>query len=254
MNPMPEGTESREAGVNINDRARFLPPADAYALWAQTYDSDPNPLLALEERELFPLLPRLEGAFVLDLACGTGRWLNLLLARGARRGVGVDLSLEMLAQAQRKHALRQGLVRADCTAIPIATGVADLAVCSFAASYVADLNLLASELSRVLPRGGCLILSDFHPSGLERGWRRTFRHDGEVIEIANFKFSVDHLCGTFQEYGFRLERMVSPCFGEAERPIFKRCGKEQLFERSQPGPAIFISSFRREGTGLPGNQ
>ena len=244
---MPGGTkETIPAGEIVSHHGRCLQPADAYALWAQTYDRDPNPLLALEERELLPLLPSLEGAFVLDVACGTGRWLNLLLARGARHGVGFDFSLEMLAQAQRKNPLRKSLVSADCTAIPIAAKVADLAICSFAASYVADLSLLGAELARVLRKGGRLILSDLHPSGLERGWRRTFRHDGEVAEIANFKFSIDQLCSTFQEHGFKLETMISPTFGEAERPIFRRCGKEDLFERSQSGPAILVSCFGLE--------
>jgi len=251
---MPGTKETAQTGVKVSHPGRCLPPADAYALWAQTYDSDPNPLLALEEREMLPLLPRLEGAFVLDVACGTGRWLKLLLARGARQGVGFDLSRDMLGQAQRKRAVRKGLVRADCTAIPIAAGVADLAVCSFAASYVADLNLLGLELSRVLRKGGRLILSDFHPAGLERGWRRTFRHGGEVIEIANFRFSVDHLCNTFREHGLKLERLISPSFGEAERPIFRSCGKEHVFERSQPEPAIFIGSFTLGSTNLPGNR
>lgn len=251
---MPGGKETAQSGVALNHPARTLPPADAYALWAQTYDRDPNPLLALEEREMLPLLPNLQGAFVLDVACGTGRWLNLLLARGARQGIGFDLSLEMLGQARRKRALQNGIVRAGCTAIPIASGVADLAVCSFAASYVADLRLLGSELSRVLRKGGRVILSDLHPAGLEKGWRRTFRHGAEVVEISNFRFSLDHLFNTFREHGLKLERLISPCFGEAERPIFRSCGKEHLFERSQPEPAIFIGSFRLGISGLPGDR
>ncbi|HEX5413024.1 MAG TPA: methyltransferase domain-containing protein [Terriglobia bacterium] len=251
---MPGGKETVQAGMSLNHTTRCLPPADAYALWSQTYDIDPNPLLTLEEREMLPLLPGLAGAFVLDVGCGTGRWLNLLLARGARHGVGFDLSLEMLGQARRKLPLPTGLVRADCAAIPIAAGVTDLAVCSFAAGYVKDLNRVGSELSRVLRKGGRLLVSDVHPAGVERGWRRTFRHDGEVIEIANFKFSLDHLCSTFEEHGLTLERIISPGFGEADRPIFRRCGKEHLFEQAQPGPAIFISSFRLDATDAPDNR
>lgn len=238
-----EGKETGQSRVSVSHPARCLLPADAYALWAETYDSDPNPLLALEERELLPLLPRLDGKFVLDVACGTGRWLSLLLARGAGHGMGFDLSREMLTQGRIKHALRESLVRADCTAIPVPARVADLAICSFAASYVEDLNLLASELSRVIRREGRLILTDFHPLGLERGWRRTFRHNGGVVEIANFRFSIDHLCRTFNEHGLILDRMITPCFGEEERPIFRRCGKEHLFKQLQAGPAILICSF-----------
>jgi len=243
-----EGKETIQGDVRVSHPDRYLLPADAYALWARTYDSHPNPLLVLEERNLLPLLPRLEGKFVLDVACGTGRWLNLLLARGAGHGVGFDLSHEMLTQAQQKHAIRERVVRADCTAIPVSSGTVDMAICSFAVGYVADLGVVASELSRVLRDGGHLIVTDIHPSGLERGWRRTFRQDGEVVEIANFQLSIDHLCLTFQERGLKLDRTITPWFGEAERPIFRTCGKEHLFELSQAGPAIFICSFSLSGS------
>ncbi len=237
--------QSKQASVHHQQR---LTPVEAYSLWAETYDRDPNPLLALEERTLIPLLPALHGSFVVDLACGTGRWLEILLGRGARQGIGIDLSRRMLAQARRKLPLRESLVRADCTAIPIAASTADVAICSFAVGYLADLGPVASELARVMRKGGRLILTDFHPSGTERGWRRTFRHAGYTVEILNFYFSIDQLARTFRERGFRLERIISPRFGEAERPIFRKCGKEHLFERAQAGPAIFIGSFRLDSS------
>lgn len=239
-------TRQIDLGVGCADSRlrRRLPPLKAHALWAETYDSDPNPLLDLEERELIPLLPNLEGAFVLDVACGTGRWLNRLLGWGVRKGVGIDLSPEMLAQARRKEQLRDRLVCADCAAMPIAAGVADLALCSFAISYVARLERFASELSRVVKMGGRMILTDFHPSCHRRGWRRTFRHAGGVVEILDFQYSIEEICAAFQANGFALERILSPSFGEAERAIFRKCGKEHVFEQAREGPAIVIGAFR----------
>ncbi len=225
-----------------------LPPVEAYSLWAENYDSAPNPFLSLEERVLVPILPDPKGTFVLDLACGTGRWLKTLLARGARQGVGLDLSSQMLGQARRTQVLRECLVRADCTANPISSRIVDIAICSFAIGYVADLGALASELSRIMKMRGHLIVTDLHPSGSDRGWRRTFRHSGHVVEILNFQRSIGHICNVFQKYGFMLERIITPCFGEPERPIFVRCGKEGLFERAQVGPAICICSFRLRGS------
>jgi len=236
-----ETVQSKQASVHQPQR---LTPVEAYSRWAKTYDRDPNPLLALEERTLIPLLPALRGSFVLDLACGTGRWLQIMLKRGARQGIGIDFSRQMLSQARRKQLLHGSLVCADCTAMPISAGTVDLAICSFAAGYLADLGLVASELARVMRKGGRLVLADLHPSGLERGWRRTFRHGGSTVEIQNFHFSIDQLSGTFREHGFRLERTFCPHFGEAERPVFTTCGKEHLFERAQEEPAIFIGFFR----------
>lgn len=232
----------------VNRQPLRLAPAEAYSLWAESYDSVPNPLLALEERVLGPILPDSKGTFVLDLACGTGRWLNTLLAQGARQGVGLDLSSQMLAQARHKRMMRQSLIRADCTATPISSRIVDIAICSFAISYVADVGALALELSRVMKTGGHLIITDFHPSASERGWRRTFHYSGYVVEILNFQRSIEGMCQTFQRYGFRLDRIISPCFGEPERSIFMRCRKEHLFEQSQMGPAIFICLFRLSGS------
>src|ERR1035438_8802237 len=65
---------------------------DGYERWAPTYDDFPNPVLAREQRYILPLLPSLRNRHVLDLACGTGRWLERLLSAGALPGVGVDLS------------------------------------------------------------------------------------------------------------------------------------------------------------------
>ncbi|HET9129809.1 MAG TPA: class I SAM-dependent methyltransferase, partial [Terriglobia bacterium] len=125
-----------DGGVSrLNDASpRCMRPTEAYALWSETYDNDPNALFALEERSLIPILPDFRGSFVLDVACGTGRWLETLLALGARRGIGVDLSYEMLAQARRKQKLRRNLIQADCTAIPVSSGAIDMAICSFGLS------------------------------------------------------------------------------------------------------------------------
>ena len=63
------------------DAPRWVSPHEGHVLWAPSYEETPNALLALEERTLDPLLPDLRGKSVLDLACGTGRWLG---KRGVR--------------------------------------------------------------------------------------------------------------------------------------------------------------------------
>ena len=53
----------------------------AFDAWAQVYDTQANPLLVLEERFLRRLLPDIDGKDILDIGCGTGRWLEHLLRR-----------------------------------------------------------------------------------------------------------------------------------------------------------------------------
>ena len=74
-------------------------PSDVFNIWAQVYDEQPNPLLALEQRFLSRMLPEVSGLDVLDAGCGTGRWLHLLASHHPASLVGVDTSPEMLKRA-----------------------------------------------------------------------------------------------------------------------------------------------------------
>jgi SAM-dependent methyltransferase len=233
---------SNARGVGV--RVRRLSVLEGHALWAATYDNDPNPLLALEERELEALLPDLRESFVLDVACGTGRWLARLVRRGARRGVGLDLSTEMLRRADEKPALRGRILRADCLSLPIRESVADLILCSFAVGYIGELHGLSHELARVSRPGAEVFLTDFHPAGHMRGWKRAFRYDGEVIEISSLAHSIEQIVGAFEAEGFTLLNCLFPCLGESERWIFEGRRKAHQYEAARQSPAIFICHFR----------
>ncbi len=221
-----------------------LPAIEAHALWAETYDDGTNPLLALEERAMEPLLPELNDKNVLDVACGTGRWLARLNTRGAGNVVGIDLSQEMLQVASAKPALRGALVRADCLALPLRSSSTHLSICSFAVSYLADLHAFASEVARVSREGSHILISDFHPEGHNRGWKRSFRRGGRAIEIASFAYSVETICEAFEAAGFVLVRKMEPRIDESERIIFERAGKLSMFDSVRGLPAIFILDFQ----------
>lgn len=224
-----------------------LPAMQAHALWAETYDDGTNPLLALEERAMEPLLPELTDKFVLDVACGTGRWLARLLSRGAGYGVGVDISQEMLQVAFAKPALAGALVRADCLTLPLPSTSIHMSLCSFAVSYIPDLAALASEFARISRPGAHVLVSDFHPEGHRRGWKRSFHWGGRAIEIASFAYSMGTIGKAFEQSGFALMQKMEPHIDEPERIIFERAGKLSMFDSIRGVPAIFILDFQFAG-------
>lgn len=226
--------------------SRVLRPREAYRLWAPTYDS-PNPLLALEERVLGQLiLPAVAGRDVVDLGCGTGRWLPRVLAAGARNAVGIDQSWEMLAQAARKSGLKAHLLRGDCSALPLVNGCADVLICSFVLGYVPDLEAFAREIARIARCRADLFISEFHPEARSRSWRRSFRYKDQVFEIEDYRHSPAQLCGSLAAYGFRLNACQEAAFGEPERRIFTMRGKAALFEEARAIPAALLWHFRSE--------
>lgn len=224
---------------------RSVSVIEGHSLWAKTYDLTPNALLALEERALNSLLPALHGKFVIDVACGTGRWLDKLKAGGASECVGVDLSVEMLSQASQKPHLNGSLIRGDACALPIRSRVADVVLCSFAVGYIDDLRAFAGELSRVSRPHGLVVVSDFHPANHSRGWRRTFRLGSEVYEIRSFARPTTQIRDEFEKCGLKLETCSEPCIDEPERYLFEAHGNGQWFENIRGNPAVFLCLFRR---------
>src|SRR6516164_4578044 len=72
-----------------------------FATWTAVYDEQVNPLLLLEERYLAALVPDIQGLAVLDVGCGTGRWLTRLAGEGVQRLTGIDPEPGMLERASR---------------------------------------------------------------------------------------------------------------------------------------------------------
>src|ERR1700761_8904492 len=93
--------------------------SEEFDTWAQVYDEQPNPLLALEERFLLAMMPDLRGIHVLDAGCGTGRWLRLLSSHSPAALTGVDSSTQMLRRAESKVGPAVTLHTGSCMALPV---------------------------------------------------------------------------------------------------------------------------------------
>jgi ubiquinone/menaquinone biosynthesis C-methylase UbiE len=218
---------------------------EGYERWAPTYDRDPNPLLSLEERQLKLLIPPLGGKRVLDLACGTGRWLTSLMTGGASWGVGVDSSPAMLAAAKEKPGVRRWLVQADCRALPFANGLFDLVVCSFAVGHIPDLQSVAREVGRVAAAGADVFVSDLHPRAYGQGWQAGFRDSRGAAEITTWPRSAQELLAPWVSAGFDRAQFVECRFSEPERQVFAQAGKGRVFEDFCRVPAVLICHFKR---------
>lgn len=105
-------------------------------------------------REALSALGAIDGARVLDLACGTGDLSRMVAARGGWP-IGVDLSARMLALGGDHPRLQ-----ADAAALPFADGSFDAAISGFALRNFTDLAAVFSELSRVLAPEAPIALLD----------------------------------------------------------------------------------------------
>lgn len=100
---------------------------------------------------------------VLDVATGTGH-TAFALAAHVRAVIGIDLTVEMLAESRKLQAARAisnvtfGL--ADVHALPFASGTFNLVTCRRAAHHFSRIGQALGEIARVLRAGGRVVIDD----------------------------------------------------------------------------------------------
>src|SRR5579863_8455957 len=112
-----------------------------------------------------PLGERLTGARVLDLCCGEGYAGRALISLGAREVVGIDLSSELIAEAERRADARGLSYRVDDAQqlASVEDAAFDVVVSQMAMMDVADHKALFASVRRVLVNGGPFAFSLLHP-------------------------------------------------------------------------------------------
>ncbi len=122
------------------------------------------------EEALMGLLPESGLGDFLDIGTGTGRILELLGPR-VERGVGIDVSREMLAVARanlQNAGLRNCQVRqGDMYQLPFPGESFDAAVVHQVLHFASDPAEVIAEAARALKAGGRLVVVDFAPHEVE---------------------------------------------------------------------------------------
>jgi ubiquinone/menaquinone biosynthesis C-methylase UbiE len=214
---------------------------EGYRLWSASYDRDANPIVALERRVVGERLPPLYGRTLLDVATGTGYWLNYARSQGAQ-AFGIDLSIEMLAQNAAKPLARNRLICADMSCLPIKDGVADVAICSLAVGYVESVVKLFRELARTAKT---IIVTDLHERAVQAGWQRGFSVHGARYQIRQFGHSTRELDHEAHTAGLQIQWRTESRVGEPERPLFADAGREHAFNQVSRIPAILSTCWAR---------
>lgn len=117
-------------------------------------------LLVLEHVVRYRFAARfVEGARVLDIACGTG-YGSSILAQKAKFVIGIDNSLETIQYARQNYSeLNLHYSIADCRLLPLQSSSFDFAVMFEAIEHIAEQEQCLTEIRRILDPKGILILS-----------------------------------------------------------------------------------------------
>lgn len=206
-------------------RLEMLEPRDAYALWAASYPPYAhNPVMHAEERAMLVLLPAdLHGQSVLDVGCGSGRYMLHALERSAARVTGVDLSVEMLERAGEelgayRHAGEIELMQGNLESLPVPDAGADLTVCGLAIGHLDRLQPALAELRRVTRPGGIILCSDVHPIGHALGWARDFKSGDRRYAVRHTPHFYSHWHAACAALHLEIVQVLEPMLDRADIP------------------------------------
>jgi len=237
------GTPSSSEGISP---ARELEPAEAFRLWAPTYERETG-LSVLEEQAASRLVGSLTGRRLLDVGCGTGRRLVSAVAEEAALVVGVDLVPEMLQVCLSQVRTRALLVAGDLRAIPLPDGGFDRVWCRLTLGFVPDPLPAMSELARVVRVGGEVLVTDLHPACAERGDTRTFRDAAGVRRrVRHHLHAPETQIRLAGELGLRLKRRLDLEIGPAIRRFYREARALDRYEADRGRPALLALLFVRE--------
>jgi len=229
------------ANADSLNRSQVAASRDAFTLWSRVYDHQANPILSLEERFLAELLLPVKGLDVVDVGCGTGRWLQRLSPFGPSSLTGVDSSPEMVGCAREKLGASATVMVGEAESMPLRSSSADVIVASFVTSYLAEIDRLAAEVRRVARPMARIYLSDLHPATASAcKWKRSFKSAGTEVELATYEHSVTEVIDWFEASGFEVSLLLEPAFESPEREIFEAAGKIQAFHAAAGRPAVYI--------------
>ena len=187
--------------------------AASAAAWFQAHAGEWDAIRSLHvaDSEVEAAMATLVGeaplGMLVDIGTGTGRMLELFGGR-AEAALGIDRSSEMLRLARAKLHERGNteLRQADLYALPLADGVADLAILHHVLHFAETSGAAIAEASRVLAPGGRLLVADFAP------------HDREDLRTRDahvrLGFADDQVAAWFEAAGLTMAQIETLEGGE----------------------------------------
>ena len=156
--------------------SRIVPTREGYDQWADFYDDDDNPLVAIETPLVREALGSVSGRSILDLGCGTGRH-SLHFANEGADVTAVDFSSGMLAQARSKPGSDRVnfLVHDLATRLPLEKEQFDCVLSCLVLDHIPEPDHLFREAVRLCRPEGCVVVTVMHPALMLRGVTARFR-------------------------------------------------------------------------------
>ncbi len=217
-------------------------PSRAYDLWSADYDDQPDNLVLALDAEIFcDLLQKVPARdrVIADIGCGTGRHWKTILENQPKSLTGYDTSDGMLQTLQKKFPSAITFKSHENFLPQLQTASVDLVISTLTIAHIENINEAFGEWNRILKKGGYLIITDFHPSALASGAKRTFAHGKKIRSVKSFVHPLDQLIKTTTEMDWKTVELHERFIDESVKHYYEKQNASALYEKFKGTPIIF---------------
>jgi len=222
---------------------------EAYDLWAENYDDQPDNLMFYLDSQLFIRFMAnidLKDKNVADIGCGTGRHWPLLYQQNAGSLTGYDVSEGMLHRLHIKFPDAELIkINSDDFLDDVADHTYDVIISTLTIAHIENLEAALLEWCRILKQQGEIIITDFHPLALASGGRRTFQHNHKLIGIRNHVHSTEALKKLFLGLGFTVVSEEERAVDETVKHYYEKQNALHVYNNFKGKPMIYGIHLKR---------
>jgi ubiquinone/menaquinone biosynthesis C-methylase UbiE len=208
-------------------------PETAYDIWSVDYDQQPDNLMLVLDEQIFTTLSSqvpIAGKILADIGCGTGRHWKYLLSQNPVSLAGYDVSKGMLNKLIEKFPEAK-TYRLENDLLPdIESSSLDLLISTLTVAHIDNIKAALAEWDRVVKPGGYLIITDYHPTALSKGGKRTFKQGQTLFAVKNYIHTLQHIKEIIDELDLELIRLLEKRIDDSMLPYYAKQGAEKIFE------------------------
>ena len=235
---------------NFFNKKQFTEPADAYNIWANIYDDQPDNLIFYLDGKITDDLlntTNISKKIVIDIGCGTGRhWKNFFSKQPAEL-IGYDVSEKMLQKLREKFPTSKTYLLQNNSLSKTKNEYCDIIISTLVVAHIKNLEDAFKEWNRVLKKDGEIFITDFHPSALKSGATRSFRHKEQMIHIRNYVYSINDIRSLAEKINWKEINFIEKKINQDVQHFFK--GEEAInaYHKNLNMPLVYGLHFKKPG-------
>jgi ubiquinone/menaquinone biosynthesis C-methylase UbiE len=121
----------------------------------------------------------------------------------------------------------------------IADSTYDLIISTLTVAHIENLEEALLEWCRVLKSGGSIVITDFHPTALAAGGKRTFQYQNTHIPIVNFVHPTDTIKAFFSKQGFVLANEAEKVIDHNVMHYYIKQNAMHVYQKFRGMPMIY---------------